>query len=105
MSAETAIIKKKQTETFASIDMKSQDLQCIFIFLFCVSSGKHSVVPDLSLDPTLPRTKKATCPKCGYGEAVFFQSHDKQVDSAMTLYFVCCNLNCNHCFVNDKVVQ
>lgn len=67
--------------------------------------GRHAVVPDLSLDPTLPRTKKVACPRCGFGEAVFFQSHDKQIDSAMTLYFVCCNLSCNHCFVNDTIVQ
>ena len=66
---------------------------------------RHSIVPDLSLDPTLPRTKKVSCPKCGHKEAVFFQSHDRQVDTAMTLYFVCCNLSCNHCFLSETIVQ
>lgn len=31
------------------------------------------IVQDLASDPTLPRTKDARCPKCGHGEAVFFQ--------------------------------
>eukprot|EP00667_Euglena_gracilis_P023767 EG_transcript_26985 len=44
-------------------------------------------------DPTLPRTRTAHCPKCGFNEATFFQNPLGTGDS-MSLYFVCLNPEC-----------
>ncbi|EGG25300.1 RNA polymerase II core subunit [Cavenderia fasciculata] len=54
---------------------------------------KHStdertqVLHDISLDPTLPRTKGAKCHACDGREAIFFQSMGTKSDK-MTLYFI-----------------
>ncbi|KAJ1914985.1 DNA-directed RNA polymerase II core subunit rpb9 [Tieghemiomyces parasiticus] len=59
-------------------------------------SEQTMVITDLSADPTLPRTTDLQCPKCGYNEAVFFQTQSRSADSRMTLYYVCCNKECSH---------
>lgn len=54
---------------------------------------------ELILDPTLRRTKQTTCPRCNYGEAVFFNSSADKLD----LVFVCCNPQCTHPWLeNDR---
>ncbi|TPX72785.1 hypothetical protein SpCBS45565_g00090 [Spizellomyces sp. 'palustris'] len=50
---------------------------------------------DLASDPTFPRIDR-TCPRCGYHEAVFFQSRSKSRDATMKLRYVCCNTQCGH---------
>lgn len=52
------------------------------------------ILNDVTADPTLPRTKGVKCGKCGHGEAVFFQSTSRQDTEGMTLFFVCCNSEC-----------
>ena len=59
----------------------------------------ESVDPAVIFDPTLPRTNKIKCLKCGESEAVFFQA-DSGKESSMNLVFVCTNLNCKHKWVN-----
>lgn len=49
---------------------------------------------DVSLDPTLPRTNNAPCPKCSQSEAVYYQSPVGKNDEALVLVFVCCT--CQH---------
>eukprot|EP00245_Coleochaete_scutata_P005620 TRINITY_DN19281_c0_g1_i1.p1 TRINITY_DN19281_c0_g1~~TRINITY_DN19281_c0_g1_i1.p1 ORF type:complete len:115 (+),score=8.58 TRINITY_DN19281_c0_g1_i1:95-439(+) len=56
---------------------------------------KTQVLQDVASDPTLPRTKSVRCAKCRHGEAVFFQATARG-EEGMTLFFVCCNTNCNH---------
>jgi DNA-directed RNA polymerase II subunit RPB9 len=46
---------------------------------------------DLAKDPTLPRSRRAECPKCKTKEAAYFQTRDRQQDVALTIYFVCCS--------------
>mmetsp|Transcript_8711 Transcript_8711/g.12025 ORF Transcript_8711/g.12025 Transcript_8711/m.12025 type:complete len:116 (-) Transcript_8711:190-537(-) len=53
------------------------------------------IVHDLASDPTLPRTN-ARCQKCGFRQAVYFQSLSSKAKESMTLYFVCCAPNCGH---------
>ncbi|TPX47002.1 hypothetical protein SeMB42_g03510 [Synchytrium endobioticum] len=53
---------------------------------------------DLAQDPTLPRTRSRTCPRCDRNEAVFFQSRSKSSDS-MILYFAC--VNCGHRWTDE----
>ncbi|KAH8553710.1 hypothetical protein BGW37DRAFT_486836 [Umbelopsis sp. PMI_123] len=62
-------------------------------------SEQTMVLTDLSADPTLPRTTTA-CPRCGYQEAVFFQSAARRADTKMTLFYVCCNRACGHRWVD-----
>eukprot|EP01027_Heterolobosea_sp_BB2_P025253 GEZU01038752.1.p2 GENE.GEZU01038752.1~~GEZU01038752.1.p2 ORF type:complete len:124 (+),score=17.62 GEZU01038752.1:99-470(+) len=59
-----------------------------------VSFDEKTQVPyDITKDPTLPRSRSVRCPHCQNNEAVYFQSTnvDARAESAMTLYFVCCN--------------
>ena len=56
------------------------------------------ITPELTLDPTLQRTKKVVCGKCGNNEAVFFARSDER----MELVFVCCNLECTHYWVQGE---
>ena len=44
------------------------------------------VLQDVRADPTLPRTKDVTCPKCAHNEAVFFSA---STEEGMTLFFNC----------------
>ena len=73
-------------------------LKLTCIFQVTVIFREQSVtLTDLASDPTLPRTNRALCPRCGHSEAVFFQSKDtRSKDAAMNLFFVCCNAACNH---------
>ncbi|XP_028409785.1 DNA-directed RNA polymerase II subunit RPB9-like [Dendronephthya gigantea] len=53
------------------------------------------IVADVIADPTLPRTHEHQCPRCGYGEAVFFQSQSSKADQ-MKLYYVCTQVDCGN---------
>ena len=59
------------------------------------------ILNDVTADPTLPRTKGVKCGKCGHGEAVFFQSTSRQDTEGMTLFFVCCNSECQVCHLSS----
>ncbi|PIA16942.1 DNA-directed RNA polymerase II subunit RPB9 [Coemansia reversa NRRL 1564] len=61
-----------------------------------VPSEKTMMVTDLGSDPTLPRTTEVPCPKCSGLLAVYFQSQSRHSETRMTLYYVCCNRNCQH---------
>lgn len=52
--------------------------------------------PDVSVDPTLPRTEDHVCPACECREAVFFQSQSRHAEDEMRLYYVCTNGECKH---------
>ena len=56
-----------------------------------------NITPELTLDPTLQRTKKVVCARCGHHEAVFFARSDER----MELVFVCCNLECAHFWIGS----
>jgi len=56
------------------------------------------ITPELTLDPTLQRTRKVVCSKCGNSEAVFFARSDER----MELVFVCCNLDCAHYWIQGE---
>ncbi|GAQ89936.1 DNA-directed RNA polymerase II subunit 9 [Klebsormidium nitens] len=56
---------------------------------------RTQVLQDVTSDPTLPRSKALRCPVCKHGEAVFFQATSRG-EEGMTLFFVCCNPNCQH---------
>jgi DNA-directed RNA polymerase II subunit RPB9 len=45
------------------------------------------IYQDVRADPTLPRTKDVSCPKCSHNEAVFFSA---STEEGMTLFFNCC---------------
>jgi len=57
------------------------------------------VNPDVILDPTLFRTRKVKCPQCQHSEAVYFIPSLEH----MQLNFVCCNPDCTHHWVAQKV--
>eukprot|EP01136_Pigoraptor_vietnamica_P034726 Opistho-1_new@99032 len=57
------------------------------------------IITDVTSDPTLPRTKDQSCPKCGHEELVFFQSQMRRSDEGMQLYYVCCNNDCKYRWV------
>jgi DNA-directed RNA polymerase II subunit RPB9 len=59
---------------------------CLTLF----STHVIAVNPHIIVDPTLPRSYEACCPKCGHNEAVFFTNPNKGEES-MALTFVCCN--------------
>merc|ERR1719317_1027932 len=48
------------------------------------------VNPQVTMDPTLPRTEDVQCPNCNKSEAVFFTASTRDLDKAMSLVFVCC---------------
>jgi DNA-directed RNA polymerase II subunit RPB9 len=52
-------------------------------------------IPDVAMDPTLPRTRDLQCAQCGGNEVVFWQNHMGR-DTGMTLFFACADPNCNH---------
>mmetsp|Transcript_805 Transcript_805/g.1723 ORF Transcript_805/g.1723 Transcript_805/m.1723 type:complete len:129 (+) Transcript_805:3281-3667(+) len=45
---------------------------------------------DWPMDPTLPTTFSAYCPKCGNNEAVYFVAEEGDTESGMQLTYVCC---------------
>jgi DNA-directed RNA polymerase II subunit RPB9 len=53
------------------------------------------VTQDVASDPTLPRAQRP-CPKCEHPEAVFFQSQQRNENTGMKLFYVCCG--CGHKF-------
>ncbi|KAF2766608.1 hypothetical protein EJ03DRAFT_329983 [Teratosphaeria nubilosa] len=58
-------------------------------------------VDDVAEDPTLPHTDAEHCAKCGYNDAVFFQSQQRTNETGMALFFVC--VNCKHVWsTNDR---
>ena len=56
-----------------------------------------NVLSTLVDDPTLARSSATNCEKCGFNEAVFFQSTEKGMDS-LALIFICCE--CGHKWVS-----
>mmetsp|Transcript_67705 Transcript_67705/g.82985 ORF Transcript_67705/g.82985 Transcript_67705/m.82985 type:complete len:130 (+) Transcript_67705:60-449(+) len=58
--------------------------------------------PDVTLDPTLPRSNELACAKCSYKSAVFFNAKSKNPDEAMTLILVC--IHCRH-FWKKKAIN
>lgn len=63
------------------------------VLVLCRNEITHShkertvILQDVRADPTLPRTKDVTCPKCAHNEAVFFSA---STEEGMTLFFNCC---------------
>ncbi len=72
---------------------------------FKLSSDEAQLIPDVAADPSLPRTRQQLCPKCQHREAVFFQSRARRADTAMTLYYVCCNPQCGHRWVDPSALR
>jgi len=60
--------------------------------------GDIMVNRELTMDPTLPRTKETDCERCHNNEAVFFCPYDEN----MELKFVCCNVDCHHVWSERK---
>lgn len=60
-----------------------------------------SITYDVALDPTLPRTYDAPCPKeeCEGREAVYYQSPVGKNDEALILVFVC--VQCSHTWLSS----
>ena len=52
-------------------------------------TGQERNLKDFAHDPTLPRSFSKHCNGCGANESVFFQSHIRQSNTAMNLYYVC----------------
>ncbi|KAK9768205.1 DNA-directed RNA polymerase II core subunit rpb9 [Basidiobolus ranarum] len=71
----------------------------VFVDSTYAFSEQTMIMTDLGFDPTLPRTNIA-CPSCGHTEAVFFQSRSRRPETKMTLFYVCCNGDCNHRWVS-----
>ncbi|GAV70869.1 TFIIS_C domain-containing protein/RNA_POL_M_15KD domain-containing protein [Cephalotus follicularis] len=72
------------------------DNNCVYRNEVHHTAGERTqVLQDVAADPTLPRTKSVRCARCDHGEAVFFQATARG-EEGMTLFFVCCNPNCNY---------
>lgn len=71
------------------------DSNCVYVnkIMHEVDELTH-INPDVVSDPTLPRTKDHTCPKCNLREAVFFQGQTRRAEEEMRLYYVC--TSCKH---------
>ncbi len=73
------------------IQGRDQTEHCVYSHDVSISYEKFIQDPELSQDRTLSRTKTATCPQCGYKEAVFFQNPASATgELGMSLIFVCC---------------
>lgn len=59
---------------------------------------------DVWADNSLPRLTKE-CRRCRHKEAVYFQSASFLTEDPMTLYFVCCNPNCGHQWVDESATK
>jgi DNA-directed RNA polymerase II subunit RPB9 len=71
--------------------MEDADNPCIYVNKITHEVDELTqIVSDVISDPTLPKSRDQSCPKCGHNEAVFFQSRSSQTDDKMTLYHVCC---------------
>eukprot|EP00039_Didymoeca_costata_P020290 m.340760 g.340760 ORF g.340760 m.340760 type:complete len:204 (-) comp19508_c0_seq1:425-1036(-) len=60
--------------------------------------GLDFVNSDVASDPSLSHTRGnfKPCPECGHQDAVYFQTQINRDQSAMRLYYVCCNPSCGH---------
>ncbi|CAG8497398.1 24244_t:CDS:10 [Cetraspora pellucida] len=56
-------------------------------------SEKTSIIKDLAADPSLA---KKTCTQCGFTVAVHFEAQSRRIDTKMTLYYACGNINCGY---------
>lgn len=73
---------------------ESEEDHCVYRNVIDHSAAEKTVIlADVRTDPTLPRTREATCPKlgCGEKEAVFY---NQTTAEGMTLFFQCCA--CGH---------
>jgi DNA-directed RNA polymerase II subunit RPB9 len=73
---------------------------CVYRNIIDHTAAEKTVIKaDVRADPTLPRTREATCPKegCGHKEAVFFSTITAE---GMTLFYQC--MACEHKW-NDVV--
>ncbi|KAI0882047.1 DNA-directed RNA polymerase II subunit RPB9 [Annulohypoxylon maeteangense] len=69
---------------------------CVFRNVMNNAAGETAgVTQDVGSDPTLPRSPKS-CPACKHEEAVYFQSQQRNADTGMKLFYVCCG--CGHIF-------
>lgn len=68
-------------------------LQLVYFVLCLFHREKTTINYDVVLDPTLPRTYRARCPKCNHSEAVYYQSPVGKNDEALILVFVCVECN------------
>ena len=68
-----------------------------------MTENRSSLV-DMASDPTLPKTTRI-CPKCGHRQAVYFQSRERNRETAMTLSYLCCNSACNHLWTDTSGVS
>ena len=69
--------------------------------LMSVSKEQAGVIDQLMKDPTLPRSREHSCPKCGNNESVFFQDQSKRTFNRMIYFFVC--TQCNHVFKDNGI--
>lgn len=63
-------------------------------FKAAVETKLDSINPEVTKDPTLPRSYQVTCAKCNGCEAVFFRTEVTSKDTSLKLVFVCCH--CGH---------
>eukprot|EP00041_Stephanoeca_diplocostata_P009594 m.149148 g.149148 ORF g.149148 m.149148 type:complete len:221 (-) comp17805_c0_seq3:134-796(-) len=76
---------------------------CIYINRMTQDIDTLSLVnSDMASDPTLQHTRGEfdPCPECNSDDAVRFQTLANRDESGMRLYFVCCNKDCGHKWVN-----
>ncbi|BAM39920.1 DNA-directed RNA polymerase 2 subunit [Theileria orientalis strain Shintoku] len=78
-------------------DSNSSSDNCIYRTSYHFS-GKEDIFvsPQVVKDPTLGRTTRWKCLKCGHQKAVFFQLPERVTDDAMMLVFVCTNPGCGY---------
>lgn len=69
--------------------------------LMSVSKEQAGVIDQLMKDPTLPRSREHSCPKCGNNESVFFQDQSKRTFNRMIYFFVC--TACNEIFYDPNI--
>ncbi|EAN32487.1 RNA polymerases M/15 Kd subunit family protein [Theileria parva strain Muguga] len=78
-------------------DSKSSEDNCIYRTDYNIAGKENIFVsPMVVKDPTLGRTTRWRCLKCGHQKAVFFQLPERVTDDAMMLVFVCCNPGCGY---------
>jgi len=66
---------------------------CVYTNELKAATSSHlNINGEITLDPTLPRTKEIKCERCSGEEAVFFTPSDEN----MELLFVCCYPQCSH---------
>ena len=68
------------------------------LYMVFSSELQQLINPDLVNDPTLPRSFKDKCPKCGKLDAVYFVALRNQ----MNLTFLCRTENCGFSWISKK---